>query len=284
MVNAPHITEETADEYAIGALEPELARAVALHIADCRPCREIVHRSEATAAALALASPVRKASPRLRSRVERAAGIERSPWAARIVRLAPAGAAAAAVIVAVIAFTGLAMLRGEVNDLRGANIELQEQVDEALSQQVQIASLQRRLSVEEQRSFELDTAARGDRDLLLTLLLDDTVVAGVYSPEESSAFGRLVWSPQSSTLYFVADHLSPRPADETYQVWVSREGRYVSLGTFRPDESGFARFQAFLPNGIDAYQSAIVTVERPGTISRSGDSVFVADLLGLLDD
>lgn len=45
-----HITQEQADEFAIGSLEPALERAIALHLAECAACRDIVRDSERLAA------------------------------------------------------------------------------------------------------------------------------------------------------------------------------------------------------------------------------------------
>ena len=283
-MNITHITEETADEYAIGALDPALGRLVVLHAADCRDCRALITQSEEAAAALALALPFESPSPKLRRRVQREVGIGRPGLVARVLRRVPAVAAVAAVAVAVVAFTGMALLRDDLSDVQKSNAELQVQVDQALNQQVEIASLQTRLSDEELRTFELATAARGDRELLSTLLSDNSQVVTAFAPSQSDALGVLVWDATKSTLYFVADGLYPRQDGRSYQIWVNEDGTYRSLGTFEPDETGFVRYEARLPEGIDDYQSAIVTLERQGGAeSRSGPSVFVTDLARITD-
>ena len=63
-----------------------------------------------------------------------------------------------------------------------------------------------------------------------------------------------------------------------YQLWVDADGTFVSLGTFNSDESGFARFQALVPQGVDGYDNAVVTVEDGPAAQRSGPAVLVADL------
>ena len=74
----------------------------------------------------------------------------------------------------------------------------------------------------------------------------------------------------------MATNLDKRPASETYQIWVNSAGKYVSLGTFQPDDQGFVRYEASIPAGLESYDSAVVTIERAGGSSeRSGPSVFV---------
>ena len=51
-----HISQEQADEFAIGSLEAPLERAIALHLAECPACRDIVRDSERLAATFALIS------------------------------------------------------------------------------------------------------------------------------------------------------------------------------------------------------------------------------------
>jgi hypothetical protein len=196
------------------------------------------------------------------------------------VRVATAGAGIAAVLVAVAAFTGMVSVRGEVRELKAENASLQSQIDDALSQKVEIAALTRRLNDGEQTSSELRLAARGDRDLLIALLSPESDVAEVFSVNDSGpAIGRLVWDEQQKKVWFVASHLLPRPAGETYQVWVSSGGRYFSLGTFNADDTGFARYETSVPAGLKSYESAVVTIERAGgSPERTGPSVFVTDL------
>jgi len=275
-----HITQEQADEFAIGALEPQVATLVALHADDCPECRAMVAASERVATSLALGAPRRVPSPGLRRRVFKSAGLTRPGLLGMAVRVATAGAGVAAVLVAVAAFTGMVSVRGEVRDLKTENAGLQSQIDDALSQKVEIAAITRRLSDEEQTSNELRLAARGDRDLLLALLSPESDVAEVFSVNDSGpAIGRLVWDEQQKKVWFVASHLLPRPAGETYQVWVSSGGRYFSLGTFNPDDSGFARYETIVPAGLKSYESAVVTIERAGgSPERTGPSVFVTDL------
>ncbi len=275
-----HISQEQADEYAIGALEPEIERLIALHLAECATCRDIVRDSERLALALTLSVPSRKPPRKLRSRVFQSAGIARPSPLRRAWSLGRAAAGLAAVIVAIAAFTGMVSVRSQIDHLRDDNRDLQGQVSRALSQEVEIAALTRRLGDAERTAFELDQATSEDRDLLLALLSPTSDVAEVVSVDEkSTSIGRLVWDEDQKRVWFVAAGLDQLPAGETYQIWVSTGGRYVSIGTFNSDSQGFARYGTWLPQGLKTYESAVVTIERDdGAPERSGPSVFVSDL------
>lgn len=63
------VFEEELAAYALGALPPEEAAAVAAHLAGCPVCREIVARYREAAAALAYVAPLQPPPPRLRARL-----------------------------------------------------------------------------------------------------------------------------------------------------------------------------------------------------------------------
>lgn len=275
-----HLSPEQADEYAIGSLDLGLARIVALHIVECTACRGLVHDAEDVAAALALSTPLRRSPPRLKQRVMVKAGLRRPGVFRRLAFVGPAAAGIAAVTVAIMAFTGMVSLRGQVNDLRRQNSDLQAQISTALAERTQIASISQRLSAAESTTRQQGQQAVADRELLLAMLSPRSVVAEVYATSsQQNAVGRLIWSPQQKTVFFIADNLGPIPGTKTYQLWVSENGQYSSLGTFRPDASGFARYSATVPEGMSGYDTAVVTVEPAGGASqRSGPSIFAADL------
>lgn len=276
-----HLTQEQADEYAIGSLEPTLERALALHLAQCAACRDMVRDAERLAALLAASQPIRRASPRLRGRVLAAAGIRRPGPAARVLTLARAAAGIAAIVVAVAAFSGMLGLRTQVTALRSQNADLQRQIDEALSQKVALAALTQKLADQEAAAAELRETLKSDSELFIALISPSSQVASVVSVDpERGSIGRLVWDEEQKRVWFVASQLRQLPPGETYQLWVNSAGRYYSLGTFSPDEAGFARYETRVPEGITSYDTAVVTIERAGgSPVRQGPTVFfVADL------
>ncbi len=279
-MESTHVTQEQADEFAIGSLPPEVAYAVILHADTCAACRDIVGESQRAAAALVIG--LRRYAPpeRLKGRVLRDAGITRPGPVAWAARLLTAGAGIAAVVVAIASFAGLVSLRGQVDELRDGNAQLQANIDGALPTKVELAALTRRLSDTEKNNADLLAAALGDRELLLALLSPDSDVADVIPVNDSvNAIGRFVWDDAQKKVWFVANKLAATQKDQTYQLWVNSGGRYISLGTFNPDAAGYARYETVVPQGLKSYESAVVTIETAGGASeRSGPSVFVTDL------
>ncbi len=276
-----HISQEQADEYAIGSLEPVLERAIALHLAECPACRDMARDAERLAALLAMSSPLRRPSPRLRRRVFSAAGITRPNPLRRAFTISRAAAGLAAVIVAAGAFSGMVSLKNQIGDLRQQNSDLQLQIDEALSTKVELAALTRKLDDQEKLAAQLEERSKNDRELNLAFMSPTTDVAAVTSLNESgNAIGRLVWDSEQKRVWFVASELQKLPPGETYQIWVNSGGRYYSLGTFTPDDEGFARYETVVPEGLNSYETAVVTIERAGgSPLREGPTVFfVADL------
>lgn len=279
-MDSVHISQEQADEFAVGALGETNEREIRLHIADCPDCRELVHQAVALASSLALSVPTLRPSSGLRTRVWREAGIQRPGPFRRAIAFVPAAAGVGAVLVAVAAFTGMVSVRGQIDDLRQQNTDLQDRIQESQSQKVEIAALSQRITDAERLSFELKQAARGDRDLLIALMAPESDIAEVVSVDSNaSPVGRLVWDEEQKRVWFVASRLPALPTGETYQIWVNSGGRYHSLGTFNSDASGFARYDTTVPQGIKGYESAVVTIERSGgSFERSGRAVFVTDL------
>jgi anti-sigma-K factor RskA len=275
-----HITQEQADEFAIGSLEAPLERAIALHLAECTSCRDIVRDSERLAATFALSTPVRRPPSRLKNKVLSAAGIRRPSPLRRAFAVGRATAGLAAVVVAVGAFTGFVWVRSEIADLRDDNSGLQRQIDAALSQEVEIAALTRKLDDQERAATKLEEDAAGDQDLIVAMMSQNTKIAEVYTPDGAeTGIGRFIWDDDQKRAWFVAKDLPKLPTGETYEVWVSAGGSYASLGTFAPDDQGFARHKAAIPQGIASYDSAVVTIERDGNPAKEGPTVFfVADL------
>jgi len=279
-MNRPCLTQEIADEFAIGSLPVMVEAELAEHLRECESCLEMTRAAQRLAAALALTAPLARSPSGLRRRTFVAAGVARTRLAGRLLRYGSAAAGVAAALLAVGAFTGMVAVRNQVQDLRQENSNLGTQVEDLLSQKIEILALTRRLSDEERTSDELQQAARGDRDLLLAMLSPEADVAEVFSVEPgASSIGRLVWDRDQKKVWFVANRLRSLPAGETYQVWASAGGKYHSLGTFNAEPSGFARYETIVPQGLENYESAVVTIERAGGApERTGSSVFVADL------
>lgn len=276
-----HITQPQADEYAIGALEPEIERLITLHASDCDRCRERVFAAQRAAAYLALNAPLTPAPRAMKHRVLVRAGIRKPSLALRAIRLGRAAAGIAAAFIAVAAFTGMLVVRGDLNTLRQENARLVQEIDDVRSQDVQIFALSQRLAKAEATADELQAASERDGELLAALLSPKSDVADV-SPlgAGNTSVGRLIWEADQSRIWFIAQRLPHLPEGQTYQIWLMSGGDYYSVGTFNSDETGAVVYVRAVPEGLDRYDSALVTIETlDGVPGRRGDGVFfVADL------
>lgn len=283
---AGHITQGQADEYAIGALEPEMERLITLHAADCVQCRDLLFESEDVVASLALTTPLRKAPPRLKHKVAVRSGIVRPGPLHYVLRFGQAAAVFASVVFAVAALTGMVSMRGQVQELRDQNVELDREIRNVASQEVEIFALGMRLSEAERRASEFEASAEEDRDLIAAIMNPDAETADVVSSEHANgSLGRLIWEEDQKRLWFVARNLPPLPEGMRYQLWVESGGDYLSLGSLPVDESGTATFVRNLPNGLSSYASVVVTVEHSGEpYERKGNAIFFVTNLSSMGD
>ena len=279
-----HITQEQADEYAIGSLDPAMERVVALHLAECTTCREIARDSERLASRIGLSTPLMPPPARLRRRVFNSAGISRPSLALRVIRYARTAGGLAAAVIAVLAFTAMLGVRGQIGGLQDQNIELLRQLDEVRSTRVEVAALTAKVSEQEHEAALNEADARQDRELTVALLSPDSQTAKVFSVDENTAaVGRLVWDDSQKRLWFIATNLERLKGGKTYQIWVNNGGHYITLGTFNPDTTGFIRYTTAVAEGLTNYESIIVTIEKAGGSREKTSSapVFVANLEAL---
>ena len=174
-----------------------------------------------------MSSPLKRPPSHLKDRVLAAAGIRRPGPLRRVAGYARAAAGIAAVFVAVAAFTGMVWMRGEMSSLRDDDERLQRKIDEALSQEVEIAALTRKLDDQEKEAARLADAATGDQDLIVALLSNNTRIADVVpAAEDSTSIGRLVWAgdqkvplPPIRTALPATRQSSPKASPATTPRW-----------------------------------------------------------------
>jgi len=275
-----HLSYEQADDFALGAMSEAAGDVASRHLSSCEACRARVAAAERALVQLALQAPRRRASPRLRQRVFEDTGIRPHRSFRRLGGYLPAAAALGALFVAAGAFAGLISLRSDVDELRETNAGLRVQVADTRGYQVEIAALTEQVGTERDRVNELLAMSQEDRELMAVLLSPQRKIYGV-SPAGAAAAsgpgGSIIWDEANRRVWLVMTSLDQLPADQTYQLWVSAGGRYRSLGTFRPDDTGFVRYSGYLAGNAEDYDSAVVTIERAGGApERRGESVFVS--------
>lgn len=275
--NGGHISQEMADEFAIGSLEQEMERLVALHAAECVRCREVIFEAERVAATLGMGVPRAPAPPRLKKKVLVGAGLRRPGALHYAARLTPMAAGLAAIIVAAASFTGMVSLRGQVSELQTENITLRDEIRDVASQEVQIFATSQRLQETEEKLDRLETSSAEDRQLLAAMMSPESKFADVTPHlDAGNPIGRLIWEEDQERLYFVADNLPQLRTGQTYQLWVDIDGDWHSLGTFNSDDQGTATYVRNVPGGLSQYESAVVTIETVGgSPSREGKAVFL---------
>jgi anti-sigma-K factor RskA len=282
-VTSTHITQEEADEFTLGACDAEAARCIALHIIECRDCEDLVTAAENLTARLALAAPLQRPRPELRRRLMEDAGIARPSLFAYALRATGVTATIAAIAIGAVALGGLLALRDDIGQLRQANTQMEFDLRQAQSQQIEIAVLTQQLASTSDQVTDLREQAQQDKQLQLAMLSPGSREANVYASEpDSASIGRFVWDPDQARIWFFATQLPPLPSGETYELFARvADGSFVSLGSFNADAEGFARFEAEVPAGLEIYDSAVVTVEqrwRAGARERTGPVVFVLDI------
>jgi len=110
--------QELLDAYSLGALEKPETRRVEKHLSSCSDCRLLHQQAAETAALLALAAPLRRASPALRLRLrQRVLPRPALNWLPAP-RLSWATAAAMLVVVSLGALAWGGFLQTQVNDLK----------------------------------------------------------------------------------------------------------------------------------------------------------------------
>ncbi|MEP7199063.1 MAG: anti-sigma factor [Chloroflexota bacterium] len=78
------------------------------------------------------------------------------------------------------------------------------------------------------------------------------------------AMGQVVITPDASAGYLVVSHLAVLPSQQTYQVWLTRNGERDSGGTFSVNANGWAAFRLKAPRPFNSYQEIGVSVEPAG--------------------
>jgi len=257
--------QELLDAYSLGALEKSESRRVEKHLSGCSNCRLLYQQAAETTALLALAAPLRRASPALRLRLrQRVLPRPALRWLPAP-RLSWASAAAMLAVVSLGALTWGGLLQTQVNGLktdsdrfavlygelerRGETVDvLQKALTDAAFRQENLQSLIQ----EQDQAMRVVALGGGGREDLV-----GTVAA---SPVRGSYF----WSAEANLGVLFLGNLSQLSDDRTYQLWVLREdGTPVSGGIFTPQADGSARLLVQGALG-GALTGMAITVEPAG--------------------
>ena len=246
---------ESIEALAIGALEGPEADAVAAHIAGCAECAELASVCQATVDQLPLAVPLRRAPTRLRKAVLAGARSPARP-APPLLRDARALSAAAAVLVALAvgSVVWAAMLSFQVNDLRAESRRLERLVQAGTESAVGLGRLQSALGAAEDEQRRMATRLEEQSKIIALVLDPDAIPSDLrgtsLAPEAHCYY---LWSAYQSVGGLLCQDLPPAGPAGTYQMWMTKNGTTVALGslTAQPDGSATAvvRLPANAPPG-----------------------------------
>jgi Anti-sigma-K factor rskA/Putative zinc-finger len=231
---------------ALDAADPEDVRRVEEHAAECARCRVWLDEFRHTAAALAMWTPQVEPPPALRTRVLSAVGeqprslpIIRRLWPRSLTagrpRLSAAWlVAAASFIVAVASFTWIAMLQGQISDLRNAELVASER------------------------------AGRFDR--VVGVLASDKLAVKPLQPAVAQlpSSGYVFLDPDSGTGMLMCHDLPAVEQGHAYQIWFVRGNERVSGGMLWPDRSGDGYTLIQVPQDLQSFDSIGLT-DEPGS-------------------
>jgi hypothetical protein len=183
-----------------------------------------------------------------------------------------------AALAAGIAIVGLgalsATLAGRLADERRLRGELEEalayesSITRALHREVE-AEREQRIAMEQRVESMARIVAAFEAPLTRTLAL-----AG--QGEYRRAVARAYIDPQSGRLILYAHNLPPVPDGRTYQLWIIVENRPTSVGLFRSDSHGEAKYDAGRIPDLDGPVTVAVTLEPDGGVPQPTGPIVLA--------
>jgi hypothetical protein len=221
---------ELLDEWALGALTQDEARAVEVHLETCDACRDEARSATDAAASLGFAVPLRSASATLKSRVMASAAVLTDIGGARRSRLWPA-AVAALVVLGIGAMSWGVITQVRVNDLEDRNAALSA---DATAQSGQFGEA---LATQAQLSQTIETQ---DAVLEIVMQPDAQRTEMIGTDKAPSAGGRCVWSGTLSSGALIVAGLPAAP-DSVYTMWIVYENEWLDAGRFTVDDEGEGR-------------------------------------------
>jgi anti-sigma-K factor RskA len=268
--------QELLDAHSLGALEKSEARRVEKHLSSCANCRLLHQQAVETTALLALASPLRRASPalrlRLRQRVMPRSGLRWLPAP----RLSWAAAAAALAVISLGALTWGGVLQTQVNGLKSDSNRYAVLYDELEQRGETVDVLQKALTEAAFRQQSLqDLLQQQDQAMRVVALGGQGREDLVGTASASPARGSYLWSAEANLGVLFLVNLPQLSGDHTYQLWmVNEEGAPVSAGTFRPQADGSARLLVQGALGAALTGMAITVEPVGGSETPTGEIVI----------
>ena len=280
---------EIAELYALGGLADTERTRLEHHVADgCAECEAVLRANLELAAQLLLAVAPVPPAPAVRERLlARARGEEDTESAAlagggpprvrerRGSVLARIPFSAAAGVFLVLGLSGLSALLGvRLARERAVSADLED----ALAYEESISwALVREMETERSRRVAVEERVAGLSRIVTALeapLARSLALAG--QGEFQRAVARAYIEPESGRLILYAHNLPPVPDGRTYQIWVIVEDRPRSVGLFRSDSAGEAKYDTGRLQDLDGPVTVAVTLELEGGAPRPTGPIVLA--------
>lgn len=257
------------DAHSLGALDRSEARRLERHLASCAECRRPYKEAVEASALLALAAPLRRASPALRLRLrQRLAPRPALRWFPAP-RLSWATGVAALLVVSIGALTWGGVLQTQVNDLKQDSDKLATLYDELEGRGNSVDVLQR-------QEYLQGLLREQDQAMRVVALGDESREDLVGTVPSSPVRGEYLWNADEALGVLFLINLPQLPEDLTYQLWLVRDsGDPVSGGTFAPQNDGSARLLVRTGDLGGTLTGMAITVEPAGgSTTPTGDIVL----------
>lgn len=248
--------------FVLGALDPDEALQVGLHLTACQECRAEADSFRASVDALPYAAPDHappahvKAQLLARIGASRAAKRAPKPVAGAPWPRALAGASALAL--------ALVLLLGF--QLAAANRRAAELAGQLATSERAVAELRAQLAEEQQAA--------------VFIAAPQTVARRLDSPDRRAS-AAMYMQPNNPRAVLVVQGLPPAQAGTVYQFWLASPGMQVPANTFQVDGQGNAMLTIDAPAPVNQYDEVMVTVERDGGSSSPSDQVVLSGSLAV---
>lgn len=265
---------ESAELYALGGQSDAERARLEQHVADgCAECEAVLRANlDVTAQLLLAVAPVQPRAAvreRLLARVHPhpnsgaaapAAAGTRARRGSVLTRLPLAAAAGLFLVFGLAALSALLGVRLAREREAGADLEEGLAYEESISW-----ALVREMESERSRRLAVEQRLVGLSRIVSALempLARSLALAG--QGEFHRAAAKAYIEPESGRLILYASNLPPVPDGRTYQIWVIVEDQPRSVGVFRSDSSGEAKYDAGSLQDLAGPVTVAVTLEREG--------------------
>ncbi len=271
---------EDIEAFALGALDEPESRRVEAHLPGCPDCAELLRAYRTAIDHLALSVPLYGAPTRLREVVLGGIGAFRpriTPTA--LLKGSRWWAAVAAVLLAfaIGGVTWAVVLSSQVDGLREDNQRLAQLSQLDGEQRAALLKLQSDLNSTKSEQQQIATSLDQQATLIVLAMDPDLVPTELQGTSVApQARCRYVWSTKQSLGALTCQNLFSISPSLTYQFWMTKGDKTVSVGTLTPRADGSASLLVKpTPEALGPVTNMFVTLETTSSVASKPSSDFV---------